>query len=151
MSGHAAALWAGLHIILLLVLSLLVTRQRQKHHVATGDGDIEELQRAVRAQGNATEYIPAGLAGLAVLAIAGAQPLVVHIAGAVMFIGRMIHAVSLSMSLDATLPRSIGASITWVAYIIIGVALLIFSIGRAGRACGAPGLGAISRPWTKTC
>lgn len=132
-AGHAAALWAGLHMILLLVLSLLVVRQRQKHHVNIGDGGIEELQRAIRAQGNATEYIPAGIAGLAVLAIAGggaaASPIVVHVAGAVLFIGRLVHAVSLSLSLQATLARSIGTTVTWVAYIIIGVALLIFSIG----------------------
>ena len=129
MAGHAAALWAGLHLILLLVLSLLVVRQRQKHHVSIGDGGIDELQRAIRAQGNATEYIPAGMAGLAVLAIAGASPIVVHVAGAILFIGRLVHGVSLSLSLQATLARSIGTSITWVAYIIIGVALLIFSIG----------------------
>ncbi len=126
---HAAALWAGLHLILLLILSLLVTRQRQKHHVTTGDGGIDELQRAIRAQGNAVEYIPAGIAGLGVLALAGATPLVVHIAGAILFVGRVIHAFSLSASLDATLPRAIGATITWVAYIIMGVALLVFAVG----------------------
>ena len=30
-SAHAAAFWVGLHLILLLVLSVLVVRQRRKH------------------------------------------------------------------------------------------------------------------------
>ena len=89
---------------------------------------IDELQRSIRAQGNATEYIPAAIAGLAVLAVAGAAPIVVHIAGAVMFIGRVVHAVGLSLSLEASLARSWGMTITWIGYIIIGVALLVFSV-----------------------
>jgi hypothetical protein len=39
-SGHAAAFWTGLHLILLLTLSLLVVRLRQKHKVALGDEGI---------------------------------------------------------------------------------------------------------------
>ena len=50
-SGHAAALWAGLHLVLLLVLSVLVVRQRRKHQVALGHADIPELNQAVRAFG----------------------------------------------------------------------------------------------------
>jgi uncharacterized membrane protein YecN with MAPEG domain len=61
-SGHAAALWVGLHVLLLLTLSLLVVRLRQKHKVALGDEGIPELARAIRAFGNASEYIPVGLA-----------------------------------------------------------------------------------------
>ena len=61
-SGHAAALWVGLHLILLLVLSLLVVRQRRRHKVALGDGGVPELAQAIRAFGNATEYVPAARA-----------------------------------------------------------------------------------------
>ena len=54
-SAHAAALWVGLHLILLLVLSVLVVRQRRIHGVVLGHADIPELAQAVRAFGNATE------------------------------------------------------------------------------------------------
>jgi len=73
-SAHAAALWAGLNIILLLVLSVLVTRQRRKYGVVFGDGGAPELTQAIRAFGNASEYIPAALVGLGILAFAGAPP-----------------------------------------------------------------------------
>src|ERR1700761_4752465 len=95
-AAHAAALWVGLHLILLLVLSVLVVRQRRKHQVALGHDDIAELAQAVRAFGNATEYVPAGLIALAVLAVVGAPPMVVHAMGLVLFVGRVAHAIGLS-------------------------------------------------------
>ncbi len=73
-AGHATALWTGLHLFLLLVLSLLVVRQRQRHKVAFGDDGIPELAQAIRAFGNATEYVPAGLIALVVLALVGRRP-----------------------------------------------------------------------------
>jgi len=128
LSAHAAALWVGLHLILLLVLSALVVRQRRSHGVALGDADIPQLTQAVRAFGNATEYVPAGLIAIAVLAMAGAPPLVVHVTGLTLFVGRMAHAVGLSRSGGASLPRAAGVLLTWLAYIVAGVALLFYAI-----------------------
>ena len=127
-SAHAAALWVGLHLILLLVLSVLVVRQRRKHQVALGHADIPELNQAVRAFGNATEYVPGGLIAIAVLAIAGAPPMVVHAVGLTLFIGRLAHAVGLSRSGGSSILRSGGAIATWVAYILGAVALLFYAI-----------------------
>src|SRR5262249_54961559 len=117
-SAHAAALWAGLSLILLLVLSARVVGQRRKHGVALGDGGVAELEHAIRAFGNATEYVPAGLIALAVLALAGAPPVVVHVIGLVLFAGRLTHAVGLSRSGEASLPRAVGIVLTWLAYIL---------------------------------
>ncbi|MGH1557214.1 MAPEG family protein [Caulobacter segnis] len=128
-SGHAAALWAGLHLFLLLILSLLVVRLRQKHKVALGDEGIPELARAIRAFGNASEYIPTGIAALAVLAVAGASPLAVHVVGFVLFAGRVIHAVGLSNSGGMPIPRAVGMVATRLAWLFAGVALLLSAIG----------------------
>ena len=49
------------------------------HGVALGDGGhARSSTQAIRAFGNATEYVPAGLVALAVLAMVGAPPLLVH-------------------------------------------------------------------------
>ncbi|HYE47184.1 MAG TPA: MAPEG family protein [Caulobacter sp.] len=127
--GHAAALWVGLHLLLLLVLALLVVRQRQKHKVALGDDGIPELAQAIRAQGNAVEYIPAALIGLVVLEVTGAPGVLVHIAGLVLFVGRLLHAIGLSNSGGVSMLRSAGAVLTWLAYIFIIASCLFFSIG----------------------
>ena len=127
-AAHAAALWTGLHLLLLLVLSAQVVRRRRRHRVALGDGGVPELTQAIRAFGNASEYVPAGLAALAVLALAGAAPLVVHAVGAVLLAGRLAHAVGLWRSGGATMPRAMGVTLTWLAYLVVAVALLFYAV-----------------------
>ena len=127
-AAHAAALWVGLCLILLLVLSVLVVRRRRRHGVALGDGDVPELAQAIRAFGNATEYVPGGLVALVALAVAGAQPLLIHAIGLMLFAGRVIHAVGLSRSGEASRARATGVLLTWIAYLAAGVALLFYAI-----------------------
>jgi hypothetical protein len=127
-SAHAAALWVGLHLILLLVLSVLVVRQRRLHQVVLGDAEIPQLAQAIRAFGNATEYVPGGLIAIAVLAVAGGIPLEVHAVGLTLFAGRVLHAIGLSRSGGSSVLRSAGIVATWIAYILGGVALLFHAI-----------------------
>jgi hypothetical protein len=127
-SAHAAALWVGLNLFLLLVLSLLVVRLRRKHGVALGDGGVPELTLAIRAFGNATEYVPAGLAALATLAAVAAPPLAVHIAGFLLFFGRALHGYGISRSGGASMSRAVGVVLTWLAYVFAGSALLFYAI-----------------------
>jgi uncharacterized membrane protein YecN with MAPEG domain len=128
-AGQAAALWAGLNLLVLLVLSALVVRQRRRHRVAAGDGGVPEVLQAQRAFGNASEYIPAAVAGVVALAVAGAPPAAVHIAGAMLLAGRIAHAVGLSASAGPSIGRNLGMVLTWLAYVFLAVALLVFSIG----------------------
>jgi uncharacterized protein len=127
--AHAAALWTGLNILTLLVLSLLVVRQRGKHKVLTGDGGVPELLQAMRAFGNASEYVPAALAGLVALAVVQASPLAVHIPGALLFMGRVTHAIGLSATAGTSLARGIGMIATWLAYVFLAFALFFYGIG----------------------
>jgi len=127
-AAHAAALWASLHLILLLVLSVLVTRQRRRHHIEVGDGGVPALAQAIRAFGNAAEHVPAALAGLAILALAGAPPLLIHPIGLVLFVGRVLHGFGLSRSTGVSWARAAGAIGTWVAYIAMAAALLFYAI-----------------------
>lgn len=127
-SAHAAALWVGLHILLMLVLSVRVVRLRQQHRVPIGDEGVPELLRARRAFGNATEYVPAGMGALAMLALVGSPSLVVHGVGLILFLGRITHGWALSVSASATLGRSIGILLTWLALLFAGVLLLFYSV-----------------------
>lgn len=127
-AGGAVALWAGLHMLLLLALSALVVRQRRRHRVAIGDGGVPELLRAQRAFGNACEYVTPGLASLAILATVGAGPVLIHAIGAVLFIGRVAHGVGLSMSGGPTLGRMAGMLLTWVAWLAAAVSLLVVAV-----------------------
>ena len=127
-SAHAAALWAGLNLVLLLVLSVLVTRQRRKHGVEIGDGGVPALNQAIRAFGNATEYVPAAMAGLALLALVNAPPLLIHPIGLILFVGRVLHAFGLSRSTGTSMARVAGALATWISYIAMAAALLFYAV-----------------------
>ena len=127
-AAHAAALWVALNLILLLVLAVLVTRQRQRHRVLIGDDGIQELVRAVRAFGNASEYIPAGMGALALLALVGAPPIVVHGIGLVLFLGRLAHAWGLSLNAGVSIGRTVGSILTWLSYLAAAVILLFYAI-----------------------
>ena len=110
------------------MLSLRVVGERRRHGVALGDAAIPQLQHAIRAFGNATEYIPAGLIALAVLAMAGAAAMVVHAIGLTLLCGRIVHAVGLSRSGAASPIRAGGILLTWIAYILAAVALIFYAI-----------------------
>lgn len=127
-AGRAAALWSGLCVLLLFALSLLVVRQRRKHSVLIGDGEVPGLVGASRAFGNATEYIPVSIGALAVLATVAAPPAALHLIGALLFAGRLAHAVGLSRSTGVSPGRAIGMALTWVALLVAGVMLLFYSL-----------------------
>jgi uncharacterized membrane protein YecN with MAPEG domain len=110
------------------VLSVLVTRQRRRHRVETGDGGVPALAQAIRAFGNASEYVPAAMAALAILALAGAPPLLIHPIGFILFVGRLLHGFGLSRSTGATWARAVGVLATWVAYVAPAAALLFYAI-----------------------
>lgn len=127
-AARAVAFWTGLHILLLLVLSAIAAQRRQRFQVGPNDPAPPELARAVAAFSNAAEYVPAGLAALIALCLAGAPAGLAHLAGASLFTGRLVHAVGLLRDAGASALRSVGVLITWVAYLGAAVSLLFFSI-----------------------
>ena len=126
--ARAAAIWVALHLLLLLGLSLRVVRQRWKHRVQIGDGGEPELTRAIRAFGNASEYVPAGLAALVALAVVQANALVIDAVGGLLLSGRLAHAFGLSRSTAPTRARAIGMLLTWLSYVAAAAALLIYAV-----------------------
>lgn len=127
-SAPAAALWSGLCLLLFLVLSTLVTRQRRAHKVSLGDAGVESLQRATRAFGNAAEYLPAGLVVLALLVLVGAPPASLHLAGAVLFTGRLLHGIGMSRSSGLSPERAAGMVLTWLFLLAGGVTLIFYAL-----------------------
>jgi uncharacterized membrane protein YecN with MAPEG domain len=127
-SAQAAALWTGVHLLLLLVLSVLVFRQRREHQTPIGEGEAPSLGQAVRAFRGAALYAPAGLIGLAVLALAGAAPAVIHVMGVTLFAGRVVEAVALSRGSEASMLRSTGVVLTWLSWLAVAVALIFYAI-----------------------
>lgn len=125
---QAAALWAGLHLILLLVLSVRVVRIRRARRIGLGHGESPELERAIRAFGNASEYVPAALIALVLLAVLAVPAGTIHGLGLALLVGRVAHAVGLSRSGGASLARTVGVLATWLVYLVAAVLLVFYAV-----------------------
>jgi uncharacterized membrane protein YecN with MAPEG domain len=128
---EVAALYAGVNILLLLVLAVLVVGGRRKHKITLGDGANEVFTRAVRAHGNAAEYIPAGLVGILILALMEpAAPLwLLHAAGISLTLGRILHGIGLHSG-TLNFGRMGGMVLTWLAYLLIGGGLIYAGLAQ---------------------
>ena len=123
---QAAAFWTALLLILMVVLAFRVINQRRKNQVLLGDGGHDSLVVAGRTFGNAAEYIPAGIAALVLLTVLHSSIYVIHLIGAILFVGRLIHAFSLSTT-KLTLGRMVGMVLTVAAYVIAAITLLLYA------------------------
>lgn len=126
-----AALYAGVNILILLVLAVLVVAGRRKHKITLGDGGNSDFNRAVRAHANAAEYIPAGLVGIVVLALMEpASPLwLLHAAGISLTLGRILHGIGLHAG-TLNFGRMFGMILTWVSYLLIGGGLIAAGLSQ---------------------
>lgn len=125
---QAAALWSGLMILLMLVLSSLVVSGRRKHLVSFGDGGHPDLMAAGRAFGNCVEYATPGMAALALLALVSGQPWMVHAVGATLLAGRIVHALGLLLQTGPSIGRVLGMALTWIALLAAGVGLIAYGV-----------------------
>lgn len=120
-----AAAYAGVNILLLLILAFRVTSARRKNKVALGDAGNADVLRAIRVHANAAEYIPAGIAGITLLALLEpAAPLwLLHASGASLTLGRILHGIGFSMGV-LNIGRMAGTILTFTALALIGGGLL---------------------------
>ncbi len=125
---HAAGLWSGLLILLMIILSGLTVTRRRRHLVAFGDGGNAELNAAARAFGNASEYIPVGLVALVLLALTGASEMMIHGVGATLLLGRIVHAVGLLFQKGPSLGRVAGMVLTYLALLVGAVSLIAYGV-----------------------
>jgi uncharacterized membrane protein YecN with MAPEG domain len=114
------SLYASLSALLIVRLSISVIKLRRKNRIIVGDGGNEELQLAIRTHSNAVEYIPITLLLLLTLELNGAPKILIHLLGATLIIGRIIHAMGLPAK-DLK-KRVLGMQIT--IYLLIALAIL---------------------------
>ncbi|RYH11851.1 MAPEG family protein [Tropicimonas sp. IMCC6043] len=84
--------YAGLLSLLLIGLSARVIRHRYAARISVGDGGDPEMQRRMRAQANCAEYAPIGIILLAMAEIQGMPAWLVTLFGAMLLLGRILHA-----------------------------------------------------------
>jgi len=110
---------------MLIKLSLAVIAMRRKNKVGLGSGGHEDLERAIRAQGNFAEYVPFGLILLACLELNGAPWWLVAIPGVAFIIGRAIHAKGIHTPPPDFSKRVLGMKFTFYTL----MTLMVLNIG----------------------
>lgn len=114
----AAALYTGINILLLFLLSFRVVGSRMRTKVSLGTGGDPDLELRIRAHGNAAEYIPASMLGLIVLALLSVPVSAIHVLGGVFTLGRLLHALGLSATI--LWARQFGMILSWLGMLGIG-------------------------------
>lgn len=115
--------------LIFLILWFRVSAVRGKEKVSFGDGGNVELLRRVRQHGNFIEWTPFVLILMILAEGMGAPALYLHISGALLLIGRIVHPFGLTTVDHAAHPlRYVGNSTnllaTLNAMVCIGVNLL---------------------------
>lgn len=124
-SVQAAALQVGLLIVLMLGLKLYVGNRRARLKVPSGDVTNAEFSRAARVQLNAVEDVPVLMIGLAALAALGMPAWYIHMAGFVLLVSRVAHAVGLAGSSGFSAGRLVGTMGTLIVYLAVAGALIV--------------------------
>jgi uncharacterized protein len=127
---NAYLICSAILVILYFVLSLYVSmmRGRTKTGIGAGNDPSGPLSKAVRAHGNAAEYVPILVALFLYFLLSGAGGWIVWVVVGVT-ISRVLHAMGMLMTPTFNGPphplRAIGAMGTYIGGVALGVALLM--------------------------
>lgn len=118
---------ASILTVIFIKLSFAVIGLRKKNQVGLGTGGHEDLERAIRAQGNFAEYVPFGIVLIACLELNGAPWWLVAIPGVTLIIGRLIHAIGIHELPPEFSKRILGMKLTFGTLIT----LVVLNLGWA--------------------
>ncbi|MCX7314530.1 MAG: MAPEG family protein [Hyphomicrobiales bacterium] len=122
-------IYAAVFAVMLVALSLRVARTRGNVRVPIGDGGNKLLLRAIRVQGNFTEYVPMALILFTFVEMQGWPHWLVHGLCAVLLAARLVHAFGISQEPEDIRLRATGMATT-AGLLIASAALLLFSAIR---------------------
>jgi len=123
-------IYAALNALLVLGLSYNVGQNRARADAlepgAMGD---EDTVRAIRAHGNATEYIPFAILIMLILSLLSAPALFLHAMGGTFTAGRIAQAYGMTRRTHPNAIRFTGNLLTGLTYLVGAIACLYFALG----------------------
>ena len=107
-------LYASLLGILLIALANKVSKNRRRARVSLGHGSDTSLERAMRTHGNFIEYVPFSLLLLVLLEVEVTEMWLLHLLGAMLLAGRLLHAYGMLNPDGVIAGRFWGTALTWL-------------------------------------
>ena len=125
------AFFSSILALIFYKLSINVIRLRRKYKVSLGSPKkYKDLEQAIRAHGNLSEFLPIGLILLACLEINHLPKIVVFMCGLFFLIGRYLHATSFLKEEINSSNRVLGMKITHWSIILMAILNIITVIVR---------------------
>jgi uncharacterized membrane protein YecN with MAPEG domain len=118
---------AGICGILFIILSALVVQIRFNNGISVGDQGNNKLHIRIRSQANFAEYVPLALILMATIESSGGSELWLKIAGTVLILSRILHAIGMPMKAPNPF-RIVGVLGTFALIISLSVYAIILSI-----------------------
>jgi uncharacterized protein len=125
-----SAIYVALIVLMGVTLTVLVVLQRRSKLIGIGDGGDRAIARMIRVHGNFAENAPLALALLILLPLVGAAGWTVHAVGLLFLAGRLAHALGLSKTAGSSPGRVAGMMLTFTAFIVGAVTLLLAAFAR---------------------
>lgn len=117
------ALYGGLLTLLTILLAANVSRLRMKHAAPWGDKGKHDLLGAIRAHGNATEFVPLFVVIFLLWELQGASDNALAIVGGLFLLSRLAHAYG--MIVVHAKARQLGAGASYLLPLVVAAAVLI--------------------------
>ncbi len=124
------AIYASLIALLFIVLSARVIVYRRAHRKGLGDQGDPSLLKRMRAQANCAEYAPIGLILLGIAELNGAPAVALHLLGATLLAGRVMHGYGFSASPPLMALRVGGMGLTLFMIGLTALGLLAHAVMR---------------------
>lgn len=123
---------AAVLTVIFIKLSFAVIGLRRKNKVGLGSGGHDDLERAIRAQGNFAEYVPFGIILIACLELNGAPWWLVALPGITLTIGRLFHAVGINQPPPDFSKRVLGMKFTFntlISLVVLNLGWVVYKLG----------------------
>jgi uncharacterized membrane protein YecN with MAPEG domain len=110
-------IYAAILALIYVFLSVRVIGARRSARVALGDGGNPLLLRRQRVHANFAEYVPLALILMLLAEQQATAPVLLHALGALLLVGRVVHAVGVSREPEQIWQRVTGMSLTFTALV----------------------------------
>ena len=121
-------IYAGILALIYTFLTISTIRARRKHKVAIGNGGNEFVIRATRVHGNFIEYAPIILFLFLLLELQGFSKVMIHAAGILLVISRLLHAFGVSKTKENFKFRISGMMTTMFLLVVAGCLNIYMSL-----------------------
>ncbi|KFL30068.1 eicosanoid and glutathione metabolism membrane protein [Devosia riboflavina] len=117
-------------ILIWLVLFVRVSATRAQYNQSFGDGGHADLLQKIRQHGNFIEWVPFVLLLMLLAEAQGTSAIWLHIAGALLVLGRLVHPFGLPPGNAAHPLRYLGNGSNFLAVAVLVVCLVLILLGR---------------------